>query len=1114
MPRLIRALLVGIDAYPAPVHQLHGCVADINAIERLLSRRAQAAGDSLTVKRLPDQQATRAAVISAFREHLGKAGSGDTALFYYSGHGSQARALPEDAALEPDGLDETIVLYDSRQPGVFDLTDKELAQLVSEVSTTGAHVTVILDCCHSGSGVRALLDDGIAIRRAATDQRPRPPETFLQQQRDMIHAADADSAADWLNLRGARYVLLAACRSDQTAKEALVGGSVRGVMSSALERTLGRIGGTATYQEIQASVAAGVRNLAADQTPVLESPVPEDIHQHFLGGAAAPAEPVLTVSHTADRGWVLDAGLIQGIPAVQPGEAGTTITLHELDAKAASAETLTTATVVSVGVTTSTVDVEADAKLDPSSTYRAFISSIPLARLPVVVLGDNDEMIQAVRAAVESSALLRIADPGEAVLEVTAQTLSVRLSRTGSERPLVEIAQPGLGPGPADATGIVRAAEHVARWRLLADRANPATSLSGDSYNLTCFDEDGRQLVAPIERQYPEPGNRTKQPTIKIRIQNRSNRRLFFVLLALSELYGVTPLLPGPGQWLEAGEEVWATGEDGRPVLYLDVPQGQERATDLVKLIVSSEEFDAQQLVQDPMTPPTRDRGIALAPGVTRGIGRSPQVPTSSDWTTSDLTVTTILPEVHRQVGLHAVDLVPGAVTIAPHSSFTAKVRLSSQSSASRDASVPLQAPLFRDQPAIFEAYAFAPALTRGNELSVLELTDMTRAEDVTPQKPLVLTVDTPLGADEQVLALGYDGADYLPLGVGCAGDGVTEILLHRIPSMTEELARSLGGSVKILFRKLILGRLGFGYDYPRLCLVTFDEHGEPCYEEDPDTIRTAVATAERLLLVVHGIIGDTRGMAAAVGASPIRAEYDAILAYDYENLQTEIKETARSLGERLAQIGISKDDGRQLDVVAHSMGGLVSRWFIEREGGADVVDRLINCGTPNQGSPWPRVEDLATAALGLGLNVLSGLAGPAAVVTKVVGVLVAALERVDVTLDEMRPGSAFLTELAASELPKVRYCAVAGDHPFGPDGDPHQAHRILAKLHLPAKAVAFVFDRVPNDVAVSVPSATTFGSTWTRQPEVISAACNHATYFASPPGIAAVEKALAIPRT
>ena len=50
-------------------------------------------------------------------------------------------------------------------------------------------------------------------------------------------------------------------------------------------------------------------------------------------------------------------------------------------------------------------------------------------------------------------------------------------------------------------------------------------------------------------------------------------------------------------------------------------------------------------------------------------------------------------------------------------------------------------------------------------------------------------------------------------------------------------------------------------------------------------------------------------------------------------------------LRQRLESVGLGKDHGKTLHIVAHSMGGLVSRWFIEREGGKDIVNHLIHAG-------------------------------------------------------------------------------------------------------------------------------------------------------------------------
>ena len=190
MSRSIYALLIAIDDYPPPVPKLRGCVNDIEAFASYLSERvAKDKGVALKLRTLKNGEATRQAVVDAFSDHLGKAKKGDVALFYYSGHGSQEQAPEEFWKLEPDHLDETLVLFDSRSPGSWDLADKEIAKLIGDVAAKGPHVAVILDCCHSGSGTREIET---VVRRVPTDFRRRPIESFLVS----VAEAEAASAAE------------------------------------------------------------------------------------------------------------------------------------------------------------------------------------------------------------------------------------------------------------------------------------------------------------------------------------------------------------------------------------------------------------------------------------------------------------------------------------------------------------------------------------------------------------------------------------------------------------------------------------------------------------------------------------------------------------------------------------------------------------------------------------------------------------------------------------------------------------------------------------------------------------------------------------------------------
>ena len=269
MSRTIYALLVAIDDYPSPNPKLRGCVNDIDAFGSYLSERvAKDKGVAIKLKTLKNGEATRQAVVDAFSDHFGKAKKGDVALFYYSGHGSQGQAPEEFWKLEPDHLDETLVLFDSRSPGSWDLADKEIAKLIGDVATKGPHVAVILDCCHSGSGTR---DIETVVRRAPTDSRRRPIESFLVS----VAEAEAASASRSIKEKGTsryappegRHVLFAACRDDEEAKEYVGDGKHHGAFSFFLGAALKSAAGVPTYRDLFARTSAGVSSVVGSQSP-------------------------------------------------------------------------------------------------------------------------------------------------------------------------------------------------------------------------------------------------------------------------------------------------------------------------------------------------------------------------------------------------------------------------------------------------------------------------------------------------------------------------------------------------------------------------------------------------------------------------------------------------------------------------------------------------------------------------------------------------------------------------------------------------------------------------------------------------------------------------------
>ncbi len=57
----------------------------------------------------------------------------------------------------------------------------------------------------------------------------------------------------------------------------------------------------------------------------------------------------------------------------------------------------------------------------------------------------------------------------------------------------------------------------------------------------------------------------------------------------------------------------------------------------------------------------------------------------------------------------------------------------------------------------------------------------------------------------------------------------------------------------------------------------------------------------------------------------------------------------ARSIGRAVERLRDRHDS--RVTVVAHSMGGLGARWYVEHEGGDDSVGDLVTLGTPHQGT-------------------------------------------------------------------------------------------------------------------------------------------------------------------
>lgn len=274
------AVCVGINEFKSlPVSSwLNGCVNDANDISKALKKSGFTARN-ITVLR--DKEATKKNVMAALTAMVDKAKPGDHLVFSFSSHGTQVPNLP-GGDQEPDDLDEVFACYDIRAGGEdWDrktvISDDELRELFARVPR-GVLLEVILDTCHSGTGLKDLDD----IQQAMLlGRRPRflPPPTRsgLSRARSLRSAKPRQVDHKALVELGrasstsARPVLYAACRPDQTAADATFDGRSNGAFTYLFLKAVAE-DPTRTRRQVLAAVTKGLKSGDFEQRSTLEGP--------------------------------------------------------------------------------------------------------------------------------------------------------------------------------------------------------------------------------------------------------------------------------------------------------------------------------------------------------------------------------------------------------------------------------------------------------------------------------------------------------------------------------------------------------------------------------------------------------------------------------------------------------------------------------------------------------------------------------------------------------------------------------------------------------------------------------------------------------------------------
>ncbi|KAJ0130256.1 putative 4-hydroxy-2-oxoglutarate aldolase [Fusarium oxysporum f. sp. albedinis] len=358
------AVLVGINFYGG-AEDLKGCVQDVWAMKQYLqtgqhsvdvaalTATAPANSTSRRPTEDPDCWPTWVNLTNKLKRVLNNAKPGDFVYFHFSGHGTR---LPESAKSAHASGNLALALFEESGPGMRYFQGQLLANCLRRMVEKGLLVTVVLDCCFSGSVLRDGNIRGTDVR--AVDYNPDvdagipsgSSSDFFQP--DQLFRDAAVFPDQWL-VAPDGYTILAACGPHEIARELqLAQGERRGALTYFLLDVLDDLRKRCTeitHESLYEHLRVRFRTSWPQQTPMRYGNKDMSFFGHL--GARSDMAYVRIYYRAEDQRLCLDAGLAHG---VHPNDEYAVYPLGSEDATSRS-DILVTVRVENVGPLTSEV---------------------------------------------------------------------------------------------------------------------------------------------------------------------------------------------------------------------------------------------------------------------------------------------------------------------------------------------------------------------------------------------------------------------------------------------------------------------------------------------------------------------------------------------------------------------------------------------------------------------------------------------------------------------------------------------------------------------------------------------------------------------------------------
>ena len=164
-------------------------------------------------------------------------------------------------------------------------------------------------------------------------------------------------------------------------------------------------------------------------------------------------------------------------------------------------------------------------------------------------------------------------------------------------------------------------------------------------------------------------------------------------------------------------------------------------------------------------------------------------------------------------------------------------------------------------------------------------------------------------------------------------------LLPSRLAGLSMTLLKATALEIVILAGHLLLYPSGMA-----------QERREPLPElPSPEDATQLPTEAKPPVVLLHGFI-DNRSVFVLLRRSLAQHGRRQVESLNYSPLTCDIRTAAELLGRHIEEI-CERTGSREVDIVGHSLGGLIARYYVQRLGGDLRVRTLVTLGTPHSGT-------------------------------------------------------------------------------------------------------------------------------------------------------------------